>query len=61
LRRVYNEFIIATGLLGKQVEFQNEGVGKIVEETDDAIRIESDFYIGWMAKAGYSDLLGVED
>jgi hypothetical protein len=53
--------MIATELMGKEVEFQDEGAGKIVEETDDAIRIESEFYTGWMAKAEYYDLLGVED
>jgi hypothetical protein len=46
---------------GQDVEFQNEGTGQIVEELDDAIYIISRFFTGWMLKAEYFDLLGVED
>ena len=46
---------------GKQVEFQDEGFGKIADETVDSIYIISQFFTGWMFKAEYFDLLGVED
>jgi hypothetical protein len=46
---------------GKQVEFQDEGFGKITDETVDSIYIISQFFTGWMFKAEYFDLLGVED
>lgn len=47
--------------IGKDIEFQDEGPGVIVDETDDAIYIMSQFFTGWMLKAEYFDLLGVED
>lgn len=53
--------MIASVLKGKDIEFQDEGSGRITEETDDSIYIESDFFTGWMLKADYFDLLGVED
>lgn len=48
-------------LKGKEIEFQDEGVGRIAEETVDALFIVSDFFTGWMLKSEYYDLLGVED
>lgn len=48
-------------LLGKDIEFQDEGSGQIVDETDDTIYIMSKFFTGWMFKAEYFELLGVED
>ena len=48
-------------LKGKKVEFQDEGTGNIVEETVDSIYIISTFFTGWMYKAEFFDLLGVED
>lgn len=48
-------------LKGKDVEFQDEDTGQIVEETEDSIYIASGFFTGWMLKAEYFDLLGVED
>jgi hypothetical protein len=46
---------------GRDVEFQDEGPGTIADETEDAIYIISSFFTGWMLKAEYFDLLGVED
>jgi hypothetical protein len=46
---------------GKDVEFQDEGSGTIADETEDSIYIMSKFFTGWMLKAEYFDLLGVED
>lgn len=47
--------------IGKSIEFQDEGSGVIDDEIDDAIHITSQFFTGWMYKAEYFDLLGVED
>lgn len=47
-------------LKGKSVEFQDEGSGTIVDETEDSIFIVSEFFTGWMFKAEYFELLGVE-
>lgn len=52
-----NSFIFS----GRDVEFQDEGPGKIVQETEDALYIISQFFTGWMYKAEFFDLLGVED
>jgi hypothetical protein len=49
------------GFIGKEVEFQDEGTGVIAAETDDAIYIMSRFFTGWMFKAEYFDLIGIED
>jgi hypothetical protein len=46
---------------GKNVEFQDEGIGRIANENEDSIYIISSFFTGWMFKAEYFDLLGVED
>ena len=46
---------------GKEVEFQDEGRGTIADETEDSIYIMSKFFTGWMFKAEYFDLLGIED
>ena len=46
---------------GKDVEFQDEGRGLITKETEDSIFIVSRFFTGWMYKADYYDLLGVEE
>jgi len=46
--------------IGKQVEFQDEGIGIITNETVDAIYIVSKFFTGWMLKAEYFELLGAE-
>jgi len=46
---------------GKAVEFQDEGTGAIADETEDSLYIISKFFTGWMLKAEYFDLLGVED
>jgi hypothetical protein len=46
---------------GKEVEFQDEGPGRIADETVDSIYIISAFFTGWMFKAEYFDLLGIED
>jgi len=46
---------------GGDVEFQDEGTGQIVEEVEDAIYIMSRFFTGWMLKAEYFELLGIED
>lgn len=46
--------------LGKKVEFQNEGVGTITDETEDSIYIKSSFFTGWMFKTEYFEMLGVE-
>jgi len=48
-------------LVGKDLEFQDEGKGQIVAETDDSIFILSRFFTGWMLKTEYFDLLGVDD
>jgi hypothetical protein len=46
---------------GREIEFQGEGNGTITDETEDAIYIVSGFFTGWMFKAEFFDLLGVED
>jgi hypothetical protein len=46
---------------GKDVEFQDEGRGKVTQETVDSIFIVSRFFTGWMFKADYYDLLGVAE
>jgi len=46
---------------GKEVEFQDEGRGTITKETEDSIFIVSKFFTGWMFKADYYDLLGIEE
>lgn len=48
-------------MVGTEVEFQNEGTGVITDETVDQIYIMSKFFTGWMLKADYFDLLGIED
>jgi hypothetical protein len=48
-------------LIGSEVEFQDEGTGTIAAETVDSLYIVSSFFIGWMFKAEFFDLLGVED
>jgi hypothetical protein len=52
---------LGNGFKGKEVEFQDEGTGTIAEETVDSLYIVSAFFTGWMFKAEYFDLLGVED
>lgn len=52
---------LGIGFKGKEIEFQDEGTGTIVEETVDSLYIVSAFFTGWMFKAEYFDLLGVED
>lgn len=47
-------------MVGMKVEFQDEGVGMIMDETEDAIYIVSPFFTGWMLKAEYFELLGIE-
>ena len=46
---------------GRDIEFQNECKGTIADETEDALYIISRFFTGWMYKAEFFDLLGVED
>lgn len=48
-------------MIGQEIEFQDEGPGVIADETVDSIYIMSRFFTGWMLKADYFDLLGVED
>lgn len=48
-------------MVGKEVEFQDEGTGVITGETVDQIYIVSEFFTGWMYKAEFFDLLGIED
>lgn len=48
-------------MIGKSIEFQDEGTGTITDETEDSIYIVSSFFTGWMFKAEYFELLGVED
>ena len=45
--------------LGKEIEFQDECTGVITDETEDSIYITSSFFTGWMYKAEYFDLLGI--
>ena len=61
LQRLIGETIVNPVLfVGKTVEFQDEGTRVITEMSDDAIFISSEFFTGWMLKAEYFDLLGVE-
>jgi hypothetical protein len=46
---------------GKAIEFQDECRGTITDETEDALYIISQFFTGWMYKAEFFDLLGIED
>ena len=46
---------------GRAVEFEGECRGTITDETEDALYIISQFFTGWMYKAEFFDLLGVED
>lgn len=46
---------------GMEVEFAGEGCGIITDQTDDSIYIVSDFFTGWMFKADYFEMLGIED
>ena len=46
--------------IGKKVIFQDEGEGIIDGEDVDRIHITSKFFTGWMFKAEYFDLLGIE-
>lgn len=48
-------------LMGRDIVFQDEGLGTIADETEDALYIVSQFFTGWMYKAEFFDLLGVED
>ena len=48
------------GLIGRKIEFQDEGEGIIADENIDSIYIVSNFFTGWMYKADYFDLLGIE-
>lgn len=48
-------------MLGTTIIFQDEGEGMITDENESEIFIESDFFTGWMSKADYWELLGVED
>jgi|GEM_PF-4312566 len=52
---------LGIGLRGREVEFQDEGTGTIADETEDSLYIVSAFFTGWMFKAEYFDLLGVEN
>ena len=52
---------LGTGFRGREVEFQDEGTGTIADETVDSLYIVSAFFTGWMFKAEYFDLLGVEN
>lgn len=53
--------MVAGITLGQEIHFQDEGSGRITEISEDAIFITSKFFTGWMAKAEYYELLGVED
>jgi len=46
---------------GKDIQFQGECRGTIADETEDALYIISQFFTGWMYKAEFFDLLGVDD
>jgi hypothetical protein len=46
---------------GKEIEFEGECTGTIADETEDALYIISGFFTGWMYKAEFFELLGVED
>jgi hypothetical protein len=46
---------------GKEIEFQGECRGTIADETEDALYIISRFFTGWMYKAEFFDLLGIDD
>ena len=46
---------------GTDIEFQGECKGTIADETEDALYIISNFFTGWIYKAEFFDLLGVED
>ena len=59
--RQHQDLELGNGFKGKEVEFQDEGSGTIAEETVDSLYIVSAFFTGWMFKAEYFDLLGVED
>lgn len=48
-------------MLGTPVVFQDEGRGMITDENESEIYIESNFFTGWMSKAEFWELLGVED
>jgi hypothetical protein len=48
-------------LKGKNIEIQGEGIARIADENEDSIYIVSSFFTGWMFKAEYFDLLGIED
>lgn len=56
-----NEAESPPSLVGKSIEFQDEGGGTIADETTDSIYITSQFFTGWIYKAEFFDLLGVED
>jgi len=51
----------APAFTGKDIEFQGECKGTIADETEDALYIISRFFTGWMYKAEFFDLLGIED
>ena len=61
-QKIERSFVIQTpvSLKGKTVEFQDEGTGMIIDETEDSIYIVSNFFTGWMFKTEYFDLLGIE-
>ena len=48
-------------LLGTVIRFQDAGEGMITDETETEIFIQSDFFTGWMSKAEFWELLGVDD
>jgi hypothetical protein len=47
--------------IGMPVHFQDEGSGMVADISDDSIYIASPFFTGWMFKAEYFELLGVEN
>lgn len=56
-----NEHEFQPKLLGTQIVFQDEGDGMITDENESEIYIESSFFTGWMSKAEFWELIGVED
>ncbi len=49
-------------MLGMPISFQDEpGEGMITDENETEIFIEHPFFTGWMPKAEFYELLGIEE
>lgn len=60
--KVGGERNFMSDFIGTEITFQDEpGIGFVTDETCDSIFITHPFFTGWMFKAEYFDLLGVED